>query len=469
MAKQAWEIGSGPGLDLQITGDLPQESTFANHNYALSPRNSLIVTSGWGQVNQTTLLTYGNIFPACLDGPKRDRLIWLGDYYHTARIIGVSTARYDLERGTFESLLPTQLKNGKFSICAPLGYEANTTVLNDVYGLDDYQLLGMLPLYFYVQSSNDVDFVRHDWAVGNISPDDGLVHLESAFTEPAEVGSAVSCLTIQALRSMAEVATAVDNFKSAKRWLTATSSLANATSEKLWNQETGTWKLSTSSPGNFSIAATAFCIEARVATPEQATRTVKALDRLALGPGYLDNTIVDPASPTASISPNTNGFLLSALFQTGEVECGAKLIDTLWGPMVDNDLTSSGASWEYVLHDGTPGLGLFTSLGHPWGGAATYVLTEWAAGLRAAEGVQGWGYRNRLVDPTAGIAMGLKRATARVQTTFDGTVQVTWDLVQQRQLHLAITAPKHTVGVFRYRDVEKHLHHQESYEFTVNI
>ncbi|GKU22803.1 unnamed protein product [Fusarium langsethiae] len=37
----AWEIGKGGGIGLQITGDLPKATTFTNHNYTLSPRNTI--------------------------------------------------------------------------------------------------------------------------------------------------------------------------------------------------------------------------------------------------------------------------------------------------------------------------------------------------------------------------------------------------------------------------------------------
>lgn len=50
--------------------------------------------------------------------------------------------------------------------------------------------------------------------------------------------------------------------------------------------------------------------------------------------------------------------------------------------MMANSETNTGASWEYL----TPQERLaYTSLGHPWGGTATYILTEWVAGLRTVD------------------------------------------------------------------------------------
>ncbi|KAK1961842.1 hypothetical protein LY78DRAFT_695895 [Colletotrichum sublineola] len=111
-----------------------------------------------------------------------------------------------------------------------------------------------------------------------------------------------------------------------------------------------------------------------------------------------------------------------------------ELMRSLWGVMLPGaqvgeaqNKSAVGASWEYVnAATRQPGLGLFTSLGHPWGGAPTYVLTEWAAGLRAVEETDGFGYRNWVVAPASGVTLGLTRARARVVTAFDGDLSVEW-------------------------------------------
>ncbi|KAM0275967.1 hypothetical protein ACHAQH_007230 [Verticillium albo-atrum] len=120
-------------------------------------------------------------------------------------------------------------------------------------------------------------------------------------------------MAVYSLRSMAELATTVGEHSAAEQWEAAADGLAKSIQEKLWNEDLGT------------------------------DRSIEALDKLALGPGYLDSTKVDAASPTASLSPNTNGFLLPSLFSEGHVNRGATLIDSLWGPMVDDIRTSSGA------------------------------------------------------------------------------------------------------------------------------
>ncbi|KAG6617779.1 Glycoside hydrolase [Phytophthora cinnamomi] len=43
-----------------------------------------------------------NMYGACLDGAKRDRYIWLGDFYHTARVMGVTNSKAEQITGTWE-------------------------------------------------------------------------------------------------------------------------------------------------------------------------------------------------------------------------------------------------------------------------------------------------------------------------------------------------------------------------------
>lgn len=131
-----------------------------------------------------------------------------------------------------------------------------------------------------------------------------------------------------------------------------------------------------------------------MASKKRAVSAIKALGDLRLGIGYKDRSTLDPRDVETKISANTNGFLLSGILAARDWDRADKLIRNVWGAMLSNDQPSSGASWKYLTPDGRPGLCSFTSLGHPWGGAVTYVLTEWVAGVRAAEGADGFGYRN---------------------------------------------------------------------------
>ncbi|KAH6646547.1 alpha-L-rhamnosidase [Truncatella angustata] len=425
--------------------------------------------------------TQGNLGSVCLDGPKRDRLVWLGDFYHTARIIGASTSRHDLIKGTLDFFLETQIADGEVNICPAMGYDPSITLPFTIkgrsYGLSDYQMLGLGSLYSYVRQTNDLVWLEENWPrwqsqaqwiIEQVNSTDGLIYVPSAFLGAASAGSAVSCLAVQSLREFSELAEAIGDTETQSRCTTAADGLSEAISNQLWNEDLGVFSLSASAKTDFSVAGIAFCITSGVSNSSQTMRTLAALDELALSPGYKDSTTANSSDPTVLISPNTNGFLLDALFKAEAWETGVSLVRSLWGAMISNPGTASGASWEYVDQNGDPGLGLFTSLAHPWGGAATYVLTEWAAGIQPAAGIAGFGYAHWIVSPDAGLAIGLKQAKATVKTP-SGLLSVEWEMTSSDELQVKIDAPPATYGIFKLGNETKSLCGDTQYEMTIII
>ncbi|OGM51017.1 hypothetical protein ABOM_000071 [Aspergillus bombycis] len=439
---------------------------------------------------EDVLVEYGtqaNQESLCLDGPKRDRLVWLGDFIHTARILGVSTSRIDHARGTLQYLLDSQIEDGELAISPNIGYNMKASpdafAPTGSYYLSDYQLLGLISFHDFVQWSGDLSWANQtwpkwqkqiDWIIGKVNHTTGLISFNAgAFIGPQDGGSAVACAGVQALTGAAEVATALGDTKSASRYQQVAASIANAVNRHLWNGQLGAYSSSRDDVGNFSVSGTAFCISSGVASANQTARALATLSRLRLGPGYKDSSDVSDSDPTVNISPNTNGFLLPALFQANAPSLGLELIKKLWSVMLplneSQNRTAVGTSWEYVnSQTQQPGLGLFTSLSHPWGGAPTYILTEWAAGVRPAPGPDGFGYRKWIIAPETGFQIGLKRAQAKVVTAFDGPLSVEWH-VQGGKLYANIMAPTSTEGQFVFRGRTIKLSGQASYNFSVSV
>ncbi|KAJ5221604.1 uncharacterized protein N7469_010491 [Penicillium citrinum] len=570
----------GSGLQLLLTGELPQEKTFANANKSLTPANSILLSKGYDFVNQTTLDAYlldtftvpftvhekewynittilsdgdrisvhingtqvfdvslgdyytggsevslsgafgfgayqdhsawvrnamvydskngtflykdslrdhdasakygyqANLATVCLDGPKRDRLVWLGDFYHTSRIIGASSSRYDWTRGTLSFLLDTQVHNGELNMSPSMGYDPSTTI--DAFSeggkypaLEDYQMLGFLAFYHFIRQSGDLRYASDtwpqwqkqlEWLLSTVNATDGLVDLTSAFVGDSSGGAAVSCLAVETLNGAAKIASALGQSNEEKIYIRSARSLAQSINKYLWNDHLGTYSASRSSQQKFGVSDLAWCITSGVANSTQTSEMLssKVLGKLKLGPGYKADTTVSASDPSASISPNTNGFLLPALFMGNATATARDLLVSVWGPMlpakeglaVGNDTTATGTSWEYLSVDGSPGLGLFTSLSHPWGGAATYILTEWATGLRPFDGPEGFGYNKWLLEPQTGIEMGLKKSSAKVVTTSGDILSVSWEL-KGKSLSLKIDAPPGTTGTVRFHGISK--------------
>jgi hypothetical protein len=372
-------------------------------------------------------------------------------------------------KGTIQLFLDWQTTEGLLPFAAPpIGYtpsvasQAFSGGSIDLYsiGLADYQILGLITFCDYIGTSNDLEFasttwpkwqLQVEWILSNINATTGLVSF-NGFTilGPANGGSVSSCSLYRALNQFADIATAINQTASATTYRTAAQNLGAAINAHLWNPALGVFSWSSDYPNDYSTAGLGFCLLLGVANKTQAALSISALCALKLGPGYKDNAQVNSTDPTVNISPFTNGFILSALLSQNSTNTSAaslELMKTLWGAMLASNLTSPGASWEYVDQSLEPGLGLFTSLSHPWGGALTYLLTEWAAGLRQAAGVPGFGYGNWIIDPSVGISMGLKMASASVVTAFGGNLELSWQL-DKGILSVLVHAPSGTKGTF---------------------
>ncbi|CAG8020758.1 unnamed protein product [Penicillium salamii] len=400
---------------------------------------------------------HGNYFPTCVDGAKRDRLVWLGDFVHTARIIGVTTYRNDHVTGTFLQLLSYQLPTGQLPMAPSLGYspdiESKTFAVSGIaYLLPDYHILALISFVSYMEYSNDIAFAHKHWSSWKLAVNwlgsyqnnpTGLIDFAmfgTAFLGPTS-GSAVNAAAVEAFSGMASVAAAVGDRNSAKKWNSLAKSVKAALNNVLWSEKYGFYSLEQADPGNFSIAALGFAVSSGTTNRTQAHRALSHLPSLKLGPGYRDSSKVASSDSTANLSPNTNGFLLSALLEQKQAAPAAFLLKNLWGAMIRNESTNSGASWEYVNQNSEPGLGQYTSLSHPWGGAATYALTNYVAGIRPTS----FGYRTWVIEP-AYAGLGLDYVNATVPTPH-GALSVAWT-VKDSVVSAEIRAPVNTIGHF---------------------
>jgi hypothetical protein len=115
------------------------------------------------------------------------------------------------------------------------------------------------------------------------------------------------------------------------------------------------------------------------------------------------------------------------------------LFDNFWSKMVTQNQYYTGASWEYLFPDGSPGIGLFTSLSHPWGSSPTYLLSQYVLGISAVQpGYEQWQFKPMV------YGLGLNDAEGTVPTPF-GPIYASWSF-QSGRLVLVVEAPKGTVG-----------------------
>jgi len=165
-----------------------------------------------------------NTDSVCLDGAKRDRLVWTGDFAHTARTLGTTTHRLDYIRGTVDFCFNRQASNGFVPVQAAMGSPPEP--LPPPFFLQDYQLLFLLSIYDYYVQSADLNFVRGHWTNINaiisgmkllIEPSTNLVGSSGFYFLGPGNGTAVTSMMVYTLRRTAVLATALGDTSTASQ------------------------------------------------------------------------------------------------------------------------------------------------------------------------------------------------------------------------------------------------------------
>lgn len=415
---------------------------------------------------ESVLEEYGvmdNQASLCLDGAKRDRLVWSGDFAHVHRVVSASTYRPDFIRGTLGYLFERQEQSGPmaglFAMSPAMGQSAEYASVYKSYGLLDYQMLLLNSFARYYLESADRRFLAKWWPKARagveailplIDQYSGLAATSSlgAFFLGDGNGTAASALLTYTLIQMADLADAMGEPDTSTDWKSIAANIARDVNQKLWNENIGTYSSSLTSMDESSYIGTAWAILSNTANTSQAALSIAALSSLRLGIGYKVSTDMDDSDPETNLSPNLLGFLLEALFthardhpyDNATAETVSFLLDGLWAAMVDQDEYYTGTSWEYVYPDGRPGLDLFTSHAHPWGGAPTYIFSEYVLGVQpTAPGFEEWSFRPVVMD-------GLTCARGRVPTP-RGTIHAEWGVGHGMSVTLKVRAPVGTRGV----------------------
>ena len=396
-----------------------------------------------------------NDYSVCLDGAKRDRQVWIGDFAHTAREIAASTGRYDFIKSMIEYEFLGQFTSGPAAGIVPIqnsmgsGPQYQSVYYPSEYAETDYQLFFLLTLGDYFALTSDVALFSRYWSrvkllvdaivTDYLDPSSYLLNNASAswFIAPFEQNAtAPTALLAIGLQQIAVVARALKDSHTADYYLGLYANVSTAINSLNYNPQIGAYNTAYGG-GGIGVVATALTIRGGIANSSQASTSIEALSTLFYLIGYKDTELTGN-SPTTTLSPNTQGFLLEALFIAyTRLEVSADvvapvlqtLLDVYWPKMLNQNEYYSGAPWEYVYADGSPGIGLFTSLCHPWGGAPTYVLTDYVLGVRreldAATGQYMW-----IFDPPIRLLkrLGLTWAKGKVPLESGGWIEASWTI-----------------------------------------
>ncbi|KAF9767665.1 hypothetical protein IL306_015125 [Fusarium sp. DS 682] len=155
--------------------------------------------------------------------------------------------------------------------------------------------------------------------------------------------------------------------------------------------------------------------------------------QLKAGPLAFSNATVK-AGFAQKISPYSSAYHLRAAFESGDAVIVRRLLKSLWAPMANPAHANyTNCFWETLDPDGTPGLGIITSLCHGWASGPTAELSRHVLGVQAVEP----GYKKWQVKPQT---LRLEWAKGRVPTEH-GTIEVDWKF-KSGLLQMTVRGPK---------------------------
>lgn len=471
-----------PGTGTWGFGPFMDQSAYVKDVQVTAPNGTVIYANAMTD-SAAVLSEYGtqsNTLTLCVDGAKRDRVIWTGDFVHTARVLAATTNRVDFIQGMIENSFNWQLPAGSdgaglVATQASLGYDTKykEEYYDAEYGITDYQIFFLLIVGDYYTLTNDLAFLTPYWPQIQalvsrlktyIDPNSGLLgnsYDNDYFTAGGSVvnSTAPTALMTLALRKLVPLAEAVGDSTSAASYNATAQSLADSINALMWNPSIGTYSLAVSDADDYSINAISFTILAGIANATQIESSLAtALPNLFYLLGYKD-TYNTGSSLTTQLSPNTQGFLLEALLLTlrnnytstasaAALTAVSNLLDVYWPMMLNTSRYYTGASWEYAFPDGSPGIELFTSLAHPWGSAPTYLLTQYVLGVSpTSPGYEQWSFEPLSVFLQGGLD-GLTWVEGVVPTPQGDGIVASWNVEQSTgQVNITAQGPVNTTGV----------------------
>lgn len=358
-----------------------------------------------------------NCREAFLDGIKRDRWVWSGDAYQSARINRYLFADKEIEQRTLIGLV------GKL----PIEQHINTIL--------DYSLLWIIALYEHYMTYGDKTFLSRIYPMAiellkfcetRLNSDGFLQGLHEDWTfidwsniEKVGAVCAEQMLLIKVYSVMASISKELE-LNGYDELLEKSEMLKVRVNEYYWNEEKGAFIDSyTSGNANVTRHANIFAIMYDIATTEQADSIL--------------NNVLKNENITKITTPYFEGYELDALAKLGEFKMVEKQLTSYWGGMI-----SLGAEtiWEEyhpemngIEHYAMYGGKYEKSLCHAWGAGPIYLFGRYYLGVYATSA----GYETFNVEPKLG---GLKEIC--------GTVPINGATVTVRlnQEKLSVTASK---------------------------
>ncbi len=329
-----------------------------------------------------------------LDGIKRDRWVWSGDAYQSARINNYLFADPAIVKRTAVGLV------GR----APIEQHLNTIM--------DYSTLWIIGLYEYYMTYADLDFLQRIYPIAVelmafcesrlnedgfvVGKDDDWTFIDWSEIDKTGAVCAEQILMVQAYTTMAEIAKLLGC--DAKDYAAKSAAMKARVNKFYWNDELGAFIDSyESGKKHVTRHANIFAVMYDIATPEQTESIVK---------NVLKNDAI-----TKITTPYFEGYELDVLGKVGELHAIEDMLESYWGAMLDLGATTVWEEFDPTLsgaeHYAMYGYRYGKSLCHAWGAGPIYLFGRYYLGVYPTAP----GYERFCVEPKLG---GLKEINGTV-------------------------------------------------------
>ncbi|CCF32774.1 alpha-L-rhamnosidase [Colletotrichum higginsianum] len=396
-----------------------------------------------------------------VDGSRRDRIAYTGDLDVAIGAALASTHGTSFVDGSLDLLGSYQAPSGFFIPTAKIQQRPLASPLDvDATGLIGYSFNFVTALAQNYETRGDIAFARRwapgiakmlDWADSQTLPN-GLFNVSDAsiggdwnYYDPAQTGAVTKFNAVYAYALQQSLLVLGDAGVDVTRYRSRLEALRAAINENLWSDDLGAYVMSDTLREGFAQDANALAILAGVPSPDATKRILATLsDALLLPAGPLafssSITTATGGNFAEKISPYASAYHLRAAFSSRDALTANTLLKTLWAPMADPaNANYTGCFWETLNADGTPGLGVGTSLCHGWSAGPTAELSRFVLGVRPARpGFAGWE-----VEPQT---LGLAWVSGRYPTS-RGDLCVEWRFGDDDGLlRMEVKSPGGTTG-----------------------
>lgn len=407
-------------------------STAGNSLVDLDATDPDIPTVWWS--NST--LTNGS--SAFTDGPKRDKLIWPGDFAISVPGVFLSTDDEITVKLSLQQLFASQnTTTGALPWFAqPVHvYPKNNFInLGKIVFSFNYHLFTLLGLHNYWIYTGDDEYLQNNWNRFKLGlnyslsfvDETGLANVTSSFDWLREGMGGHNIEANSILKHTLDVAVAlayaVNDTSHIASWSNASTAIASAANTLLWDSTASLYKdneTTTLHPQDGNV----WSVISGIASANQSTAISAAL-AARWGPYGA------PAPEAGStVSPFISGFELQAHFLAGQPQRAIDLMRFMWAdfmlddPRMTNSTYIEGYDTSGALHYPAYADDARISHSHGWSSGPVLALSTFAAGLHVLNATSWVAHPQpgNLTNVEAGFRVGHESYAAKYSVTADGT------------------------------------------------